>query len=101
MLISDQLASEIMLKFKGKAIGIAVAAGPDAGTIEYSIDGGAFKTLDLFTPWSKHLHLPWYYVLDAELSKAKHTLTIRITDQKNPESIGNACRIKHFFNNEY
>lgn len=100
MLISDQPSSELTLKFKGKAIGIAVATGPDAGIIEYSIDGGNFKQLDLFTEWSSQLHLPWYYVLEAELPSSKHILTIRIIEQKNNESKGNACRIKHFFINE-
>lgn len=101
MLISEKPGSKFTLKFKGKAIGIAVAAGPDAGIIEYSIDGGDFRKLDLFTQWSSHLHLPWYYVLDAELASSKHTITIRISNQKNENSKGNTCRIKHFFINEY
>lgn len=101
LLISSQPSSELTLKFKGKAIGIAVAAGPDAGIIEYSIDGGNFKKLDLFTQWSSHLHLPWYYVMDAELASSKHSITIRTSHQKNENSKGNACRIKHFFINEY
>ncbi len=99
LLISENPESELTMVFKGKAIGIAVAAGPDAGIIEYSIDGGDFKKLDLFTQWSSQLHLPWYYVLEAELTPKKHTLTIKISNDKNQESKGNACRIKHFFVN--
>jgi sialidase-1 len=99
MLISTQPSSELSLTFKGKAIGIAVAAGPDAGIIEYSIDGGDFKKLDLFTRWSSNLHLPWYYVLEAELVPSKHILRIRISENKNQDSLGNTCRIKHFFIN--
>ena len=100
MLISEKTGSTLTLKFKGKAIGIAVAAGPDAGMLEYSVDDSAFKKVDLFTQWSRHLHLPWYYVLEAELPSSKHILTIRIINEKNNESEGNACRIKHFFINE-
>ncbi len=100
MLAGDKSANELQLNFKGRAVGLAVAAGPDAGMIEYSIDGAEFKKLDLFTPWSSHLHLPWYYVLNAELPPGKHTLIIKISDDKNPDSKGNACRIKHFFTNE-
>lgn len=99
MLISEKPSATITLKFKGKAIGIAVAAGPDAGMIEYSIDGGEFKQLDLFTEWSSGLHLPWYYLLEAELTPTKHTLSMRIIHDKNQDSKGNACRIKHFFIN--
>lgn len=100
MLCSNQPGSEIRLAFRGKAIGIAVAAGPDAGLIEYSIDGGPIKRLDLFTRWSSQLHLPWYYVLNSELVKGKHILVLRISEHKNPESQGNYCRIKYFFINE-
>ena len=67
MLISVAPGTETQLKFKGKAIGIVVVAGPDAGIIEYSVDGGKFTKQDLFTKWSSRLHLPWYYVLESEL----------------------------------
>ena len=100
MLISNKPGSEIRLKFNGRAIGIAVAAGPDTGMIEYSIDGGEHCKIDLFTKWSKQLHLPWYYILEAELESKSHELVIGISANSNPESIGNACRIKHFFINE-
>ncbi|MCG8311334.1 MAG: SGNH/GDSL hydrolase family protein [Cytophagales bacterium] len=100
MLVSDTPGSELQFDFKGKAVGIAVAAGPDTGAIEYSIDGGKFKSVDLFTKWSKHLHLPWYYVLEAELKHEKHSLKIRISENRNPASNDHACRIKHFFINE-
>ena len=100
MLCANEPAAELTFKFKGNAVGIAVAAGPDAGKIEYSIDGGAVRTLDLYTKWSSHLHLPWYYVLDTELDSKKHTLTIKTSENKNPKSKGHACRIKHFFINE-
>ena len=100
LLCADKPGAEISLGFKGRAIGISVASGPDAGIIEYSINGAAFKNLDLYTHWSGQLHLPWYYVLDAELENGKHRLTIKISDEKNPKSKGNACRIKHFFINE-
>ena len=100
MLCAGTPGSELQLKFRGKAIGLAVAAGPDAGMIEYSIDGAGYEPLDLFTQWSPHLHLPWYYVLEAEFSNKRHEIFIRISQDKNPESLGNACRIKHFFINE-
>jgi len=100
MLCAAEIGAELSLKFKGRAVGLAVAAGPDAGMIEYKVDDGPWEKVDLFTKWSSYLHLPWYYVLEAELAPARHIITIRIADNKNPESLGNACRIKHFFINE-
>ena len=63
MLIGNVPGKILKFKFKGSAIGIAVAAGPDAGIIEYSIDGKGWKSIDLFTQWSGWLHLPWYLIL--------------------------------------
>lgn len=97
--IMENIGGKGVLKFnfKGSAVGIAVAAGPDAGLIEYSIDGGKWYEKDLFTSWSKSLHLPWYYTLAVGLESKKHTLKIRSTTKKNDQSIGHACRIRYFY----
>lgn len=100
MLVGKVPGNNLKFDFEGKAVGIAVAAGPDAGIIEYSIDGGEWQTQDLFTKWSSHLHLPWYFTLATGLSDNKHTLKIRLSTDKNKQSTGNACRIRYFFVNE-
>ncbi len=101
MLVSSQPGSLLKLSFKAKAIGIAVAAGPDAGMIEYRIDGGEWHSLNLFTPWSMHLHLPWYYTLSAELAAKEHVLELRTSSMKDERSKGYSCRIRYFFINEF
>ena len=73
-----------------------VTSGPDAGMIEYSLDGADFKTVDQFTQWSSQLHLPWLILLDDELTEGQHMLMLRIATDKNPKSSGNACRIHQF-----
>ncbi len=100
MLIGKYPAKVLRFPFKGNAVGIAVAAGPDAGIIEYSVDESDWKKVDLFTPWSKTLYLPWYYTLESGLKNRKHTLQIRISDKKNPESTGYRCMIRYFYFNE-
>lgn len=101
MLISAIPGSTLKLKFKGTAVGIAVAAGRDAGNIDYRIDKKEWKKLSLFTKWSSNLNLPWYYTLAAELSKKEHVLEIRIAENKDRRSTGNACRIRYFYLNKY
>ncbi|WP_341224344.1 GDSL-type esterase/lipase family protein [uncultured Arcticibacterium sp.] len=100
MLISESSGSKLTLNFIGKAVGIAVAAGQDAGYIEYKIDNGAWQKLNLFAPWSASLHLPWYYTLSSELENKKHKLQIKIAETKDAKSNGNACRIRYFYINE-
>jgi len=100
MLVGDYPGKIIKFQFKGNAVGIAVAAGPDAGIIEYSVDNSDWKKQDLFTTWSQNLYLPWYLTLDSGLKNGKHTLQIRLTDEKNPESSGTKCIIRYFYFNE-
>ncbi|MBN9298189.1 MAG: prolyl oligopeptidase family serine peptidase [Filimonas sp.] len=86
--------------FTGTTVGLATLAGPDAGIISYSIDGKPAQQVDLYTKWSKNLHLPWYVLLGDDLSNKKHTVKVSITDTHNTLSKGNACRIVYFLVNE-
>ncbi|MDN3582464.1 SGNH/GDSL hydrolase family protein [Mucilaginibacter flavus] len=97
MLIATQPGSELTLPFKGTAAGIAVVAGPDAGIISYSVDGGAYKDLDLLTEFYSWIHLGVYHLLADNLPNGNHTIKIKISDKKNNQSKGNACRIVNFF----
>lgn len=99
MLVGDYPGKIIKFKFEGNAVGIAVAAGPNAGIIEYSIDNSEWQKQDLFQKWSKQLYLPWYYTLASGLKNKKHTLQIRLIEEKNPESTGNKCVLRYFYFN--
>jgi len=99
MLVATKPGATLNLKFKGDAVGMAVISGADAGMVNYSIDGGEIKKLDLYTEWSSFIHLPWYVLFDSGLKKGSHVLRLTISDQKNAKSLGNACRIVHFLVN--
>ncbi len=99
MLVGEYPTKPLKLQFEGNTIGIAVAAGPDAGIVEYRIDKGEWKTKDLFTKYSTEYHLPWYYVLEDALPNGKHSLELRLTDKKNQASVGNKCVLRYFFVN--
>ncbi|MES2418835.1 MAG: GDSL-type esterase/lipase family protein, partial [Bacteroidota bacterium] len=97
---ADKPGAALTFTFKGTAIGIAVLAGPDAGIINYTIDGKNPKTIDLYTRWSKNLHLPWYLLLGDGLSNNTHILRLSIANNHHEKSLGNACRIIHFLINK-
>ena len=101
MLVCNDPGSTLKLKFEGTSVGIAVAAGQDAGFIEYRVDKYEWVKLNLFTRWSKHLHLPWFYTLASGLSKEEHLLEMRIAEIKDKRSTGNACRVRYFYVNKY
>ncbi len=96
MLEAIHPGDKLTLDFVGKAIGIFCISGPKAGIVEYSIDDAPFKCLDTFTPWSKHLYIPWVYMLETELEPTSHKLILRISKDKNPESLGTECQIRNF-----
>ncbi len=91
--------SFLTLDFKGRAIGLLITSGPDAGIVEYSIDGSPFAKADLSTQWSRGLHLPWVVMLNDQLQDGKHKLALRLSAEKNPASLGSACRIHQFVAN--
>lgn len=99
VLFSGKPGAEFGLSFKGKAIGICAVTGPDAGIIEYSIDGKYSGIVDLYTQWSSQYDLPWYVIFEDELSKSDHFLKLKISDKKNMQSEGNACCILKFLVN--
>ncbi|MCA8975808.1 MAG: SGNH/GDSL hydrolase family protein [Planctomycetes bacterium] len=97
MLVGTRPGASFTFAFAGRAVGLFVAAGPDAGVIEYRVDDGPWRERDLFTRWSRGLHLPWLYVLAAELpGDRRHLLEVRIADRHDPASKGHACRIAQF-----
>ena len=102
MLIAEKINDgKATFSFTGNTVGIAVAAGPDSGTITYRIDGGDWKDLDLLTNWSRSLHLPWFFTLASGLENSKHKLQIKITENIDPsQRKGNACRIRYFYVNK-
>ncbi|GGW47769.1 SGNH/GDSL hydrolase family protein [Arenibacter certesii] len=101
MLIGEKAnAGRVSFTFTGNTVGIALAAGPDAGIIEYRIDKGQWEKLNLLTKWSTSLHLPWFYTLGAGLENKKHRLQIRIARNDDSTSVGEACRIRYFFINK-
>jgi sialidase-1 len=99
MLLGETPGEESRFAFEGTAVGIFVAAGPDAGTVEFQLDGGEWRRRNLFTGWSATLHIPWAYVLDADLPPGRHELAMRVSAARDPRSTGNAVRIAHLLVN--
>lgn len=100
MFIAETSGGILKYDFEGNAVGIAVAAGYEAGMIEYRVDKGNWQKQDLYTQWSSSLHLPWFYTLDYGLKEGKHRLELRVLPEKNSQSKGTACRIRYFYVNK-
>lgn len=98
-LVASKPGATLTFTFTGTAIGIFVAAGPDAGAVDYRIDDGDWKTENLYTPWSSQLYIPWAHVLEPALSPTQHTLELRVSKTKDDSSKGHTVDIIHLLVN--
>ena len=97
MLCGSQPGASFSLRFKGSAIGVYLVAGPDAGSLEASIDGGEFRSYLLYHRFSKGLHYPRTVLLGDNLDKGEHLLKVRIAPKG--KQGGTAARIIRFVAN--
>jgi hypothetical protein len=98
-LVGTEIGAEFEFSFDGTGCGLFIAVGPDAGRIEFSIDGGEYRKLETFTHWSAGLHLPWALILDDQLKPGKHTTQVRIAADHDPKGTGTALRVFHLLLN--
>jgi len=98
-LVGTEPSAEFEFSFEGTGCGLFIAAGPDAGRIEFSIDGGAYREIETFTHWSSGLHLPWALILDDGLKNGPHTAKVRIAAEHTPKGTGTALRVFHLLLN--
>ncbi len=99
LLCAEQAGAELTLAFEGTAIGAYVLAGPDAGMVETSIDGGAYRRVNLYHRFSKGLHYPRTVMFAADLPPGKHTLRLRVAAETPSGGQGRAVRILQFVAN--
>ena len=74
-------------------MGVFLTAGPDAGDIEVSVDGGPFKREALRATYGS-LHYPYVHMLADDLADGTHTVRLRVGSAKRQKGItGTAVRI--------
>ena len=90
---SERAGSELEFAFNGTAAALFLTAGPDAGDVEVSVDGGPFKKEAL---WAKYgsLHYPYVHILADDLSCGTHKVRLRVVPAgRGRGSTGTAVRI--------
>lgn len=91
MLETQRPGASLTLEFTGRSIGIFCVAGPQAGILEYSVDGAPFKKIDTYTIWSSGLYLPWVYLFETEMENKPHILQLKMAKGEKTE-----CQIRNF-----
>lgn len=90
---ATQPGATLSFRFSGRAVGAYVLAGPDAGQLEYRIDGGDWQSAELYHHYSKGLHYPRTVMFESDLAAGEHQVEIRVSQAHHAESQGTAARI--------
>jgi acetyl esterase/lipase/lysophospholipase L1-like esterase len=93
MLHTTEPGSSFEFTFEGTTAIAYISAGPDAGVLEVSVDGGETQKVNLYHRYSKGLHYPRSVELATELTPGKHTLKVTLSKESHAESKGTAARI--------
>ena len=96
ILRSDESGNQLYYTFTGTMLGAFVLAGPDAGILEVSIDGGDWKKVDLYHHYSKSLNYPRSVILADGLGNRPHLASIRVSEEKNAASSGHTASVLFF-----
>ncbi len=96
VLRGERPGAELTFDFEGRGVGAFVLAGPDAGFVEVSIDNGVIATVDLYHRFSGGLNYPRSVMFAADLKPGKHTLRLRIAEDRPKNSKGSAASILFF-----
>lgn len=94
VLSAEWPGSRFSLAFEGRAVGLALLAGMDAGAIDYRIDGLEWQRAELFDDYCKMFHRPKIALLADGLIPGIHRLEVRVSERSHGDSMGYAVRIQ-------
>ena len=90
---SEVPGAKCELSFTGTALAAVLTAGPDAGAIEVSVDGGEWKRQPLYMHYSAGLHYPYARMLADDLPNAPHRVRLRVASDTRSDKSFSAVRI--------
>ena len=99
ILFGEQPGAALSLTVDGTAVGAFILAGPDAGQLEVQIDGGDWKTVELYHTYSSGLHYPRTVMFATDMEPGSHQINVRIGTHHNEKSKSHAARILSFVAN--
>ena len=95
---SETAGSVLEFSFEGNAAGAFLTAGPDAGDLEASVDGGDWQLLKLKANYGS-LHYPYVHMIADGLADGPHRVKLRVVAAKRGKGTGSAVRIHRVFVN--
>ena len=87
LLHADSSAKPLTVSFSGRAFGVFVVGGPDAGKLAYEVDGKRKGVVNLYRHFSKNLHYPFSVTLAHDLPAGQHQITLTPMAFENRDSV--------------
>ena len=95
---SETDGAELEFSFRGTAAALFLTAGPDAGDLKVSVDGGAVRKLALRADWLP-LHYPYVHTIDDNLGDGPHTVRLWVSAIRRDGKLCSAVRIHRIYVN--
>ena len=93
---ADGIGSTIRYTFEGKNFGLYWIMNDNSGSVTITLDGKETKTLFAWDEYCKSFSRGSYIFPFKDLADGKHTVDIRVSEEKHPESKGNEISIFAF-----
>ena len=94
--VCEKPGSVLSFTFKGAQVGLFALIGPDTGNIEYAIDGGDWKLLEMFDSYCVNFMRPSSHPLAKGLDPMKeHSVKVRVAEAIPAQSKGRTVRLCH------
>ena len=93
---SNVPGAELKFRFTGSTIGLYFPMCPDSGNFDYRIDDGPWKAFRPLEKWFPPFPTSAYAILADDLPPGRHTLSVRVRQDKHEKSKGRWTRIAYF-----
>ncbi len=93
---ADGVGSELQYTFEGTAFGIYQIMDNESGKLTLTLDGTQTVTLSAWDSYCKDYSRAGYAIPFLNLEKGTHTVTIRVSEEKDAESLGNKISLFAF-----
>ena len=93
---ADGIGSEMKFEFDGSTFGIYWIMDNESGILDVTLDGKETKSLSAWDEYCKSFSRAGYVFPFKEIEKGHHTVTLRVSDKKDEQSLGNKISLFAF-----
>ncbi len=97
---ANKIGAELIFDFDvtldNSPLGVYWMMASDSGDIDYQIDGGEWQHFSSYDEYCARFARANFHFLAHNLRAGSHTLTLRVSERKNPDSAGHWIRIAAF-----